>query len=112
VDSGADSSLFDAQYADLIGLDRADAAVETAVTAGGNGISILRWPSAPLEIQFGSSRFSFLGSFVDFPPGGDGVSLLGRRDFFSPHIIQFWESAELFNIDTSPDQPSGPPAGP
>lgn len=109
VDSGADSSLIDAQYAGVLGLDRADAQTSQAIGAGGSGITTLRWPAAPVEIQFSTRRMPFAGSFVEFPAGSDGVSLMGRRDFFVGHMIQFWEDAEMFNIDTSPDNPDGSP---
>jgi hypothetical protein len=59
-----------------------------------------------LEIQFGRGRFPFGGVFVEFPPTADPVNLLGRRDFFQRYIIQFWDAAELMNIDTSPDYPA------
>lgn len=105
VDSGAEMSLLDAQYADLLGLDRATADVSLAVGAGGHDLTVLRWPAAPLELQFENDRFPFLGSFVEFSAGGDGVNLLGRRDFFSRYIVQFWDAAELLSIDVSPDYP-------
>jgi hypothetical protein len=30
---------------------------------------------------------------------------MGRRDFFQRFIVQFWDAAELMNIDLSPDFP-------
>ncbi len=37
------------------------------------------------------------------------MNLLGRADFFARHIVQFWDAAELFNIDISPDFPNSAP---
>jgi aspartyl protease len=104
VDSGADTSLIDASYAEILGLNRSDAAVEDMATAGGGTIAVLRW-SAPLELQFEQDRFPFAGAFVEFPPNADSISLLGRADFFQRYIIQFWDAAELMDIDLSPDFP-------
>lgn len=94
-----------ASYAEVLGLDRADAATDLAIVANGDAVNCLRWPNAPLEIQFGRDRFPFNGHFLEFPPDADPVNLLGRRDFFQRYIIQFWDAAELMNIDTSPDYP-------
>jgi hypothetical protein len=105
VDSGADACAMDAGYADVLGLDRADAVIDLATVASGDTVNCLRWPNAPLEIQFGRDRFPFGGHFLEFPPAADPVNLLGRRDFFQRYIIQFWDAAELMNIDTSPDYP-------
>ncbi len=105
VDSGADASAMDASYANVLGLNRAHAVIETATVADGGTANCLRWPNAPLEIQFGRDRFPFGGFFFEFPPAADPVNLLGRRDFFQRYIIQFWDAAELMNIDTSPDYP-------
>ena len=32
---------------------------------------------------------------------------MGRTDFFSRFIVQFWDSRGLMNIDLSPDFPAG-----
>jgi hypothetical protein len=105
VDSGADMSALDAGYADLLGLDRADAVADAFTTAGGGTATCLSWPNAPLEMQFERDRFPFAGVFVEFGPDADPINLLGRKDFFERYIIQFWDAAELMNIDTSPDYP-------
>lgn len=105
VDSGADTSAMDASYANVLGLDRADAVTSTTTVAGGGTATCLSWPNAPLEIQFGRDRFPFNGVFLEFPPGSDTINLLGRRDFFQRYIIQFWDAAKLMSIDTSPDYP-------
>jgi hypothetical protein len=42
VDSGADSSLMDASYAQVLGLDVADAQASTAGVAGGGSIQCLQ----------------------------------------------------------------------
>jgi hypothetical protein len=99
----------DASYVDLLGLDRADATSEAIAVADGSAATCLRWPNTPIEIQFGRDRFPFGGVFVDFPPPADPVNLLGRRDFFQRYIIQFWDAAEMMNIDTSPDHPRRAP---
>jgi hypothetical protein len=111
VDSGADSSLFDADAADRLGLDRDIARIASSIGASGVTFSTYQWPTLPLEIEFESERFPFRGSFVDFPPDSDGVSLLGRADFFGKFIVQFWDAAGLMNIDLSPDFPRGPLSG-
>jgi hypothetical protein len=107
VDSGADSCLFDVGHAEDLGLDRADAVEDSAVIAGGDQVVVWTWPSEQLGIEFEDRRFPFCGRFMDFR-GADGVNLLGRRDFFAPFIIQFWDAEELINIDLSPSFPKGP----
>jgi hypothetical protein len=103
VDSGADGSLLDVGYADAVGLNRDDAEEITSVTASGAEMTCLRWPHAPLELQFETYRFPFKGAFAEFPPDADGTNLMGRRDFFDMFIIQFWNAAEMVSIDLSPD---------
>ena len=103
VDSGADFSVMDASYADLLGLKRAEAVSKDVTTAGGRNAKLLHWPKQKLEMQFGNDRFPFAGGFLVFPKKADPVNLLGRADFFQRYTVQFWESAELMNIDTSPD---------
>src|SRR5271157_4767252 len=71
VDSGADMSALDVNYADVLGLDRADAVTDTFATAGGGTATCLRWPNAPLEMQFERDRFPFAGVFVEFPSNAD-----------------------------------------
>jgi hypothetical protein len=112
VDSGADRSLIDVQYAELVGLDRADAEKSEAIGASGATFEILRWPNAPLELQFGRERFAFSGFFADFGGPDDAENLMGRSDFFQRFIVQFWEAAEMMNIDLSPDFPVPIPAKP
>ncbi|HVS27526.1 MAG TPA: retropepsin-like aspartic protease [Burkholderiales bacterium] len=109
VDSGADCSLMDVSYAQVLGLKRADAKVTRAATAGGTTVRILRWPVKKLEIQFENDRFPFEGAFVEFPKNADPVNLLGRKDFFQRYMVQFWDAAEMMNIDTSPDFPRPAP---
>ncbi|SRR6266851_5325458 len=109
VDSGADCSLMDASYADLLGLDRSEAVASDMVTASGTTVSVLHWPNRPLEMQFESDRFPFLGKFIEFPAGSDPGNLVGRSDFFQRYIVQFWDAAQMMNIDTSPDFPRPAP---
>ena len=108
VDSGADTSILDAGYAEFLGLDRAEAETEGAVTASGQVITYRRWPAADLEIDFAGRRFPYNGGFIDFPADSDPTNLLGRSDFFQQYIIQFWEAARLMSIDLAP-QFSYPP---
>lgn len=108
VDSGADSSLLDIGYAGLLGLTLQEAQKSAAVAAGGNEIEIYNWPPGLLDFQFEGQRFPFSGSFAEFSSAG-GMNLLGRRDFFAPFIIQFWDAQGLMNIDLSPDFPRGDP---
>ena len=63
----------------------------------------MRWPDAKIELQFASQRFPFMGAFADFSVQADGENLLDRADFFQSFIVQFWESAQLMNIDLSPN---------
>lgn len=107
VDSGADSSLLDASYADALGLDRAEAQTADAVVASGGKVSVLCWRHLPLELQFETERFPFRGAFADFPAGSDGENLMGRQDFFERFIIQFWDAQNLMCIDLSPDLAKG-----
>ena len=111
VDSGAEYSLIDVRIADILGLERHIAEVGEAVGAGGAIFPTYRWPITPLEIQFGAERFPFRGSFAAVPPGSDTPNLLGRGDFFQRFIVQFWDAAELMNIDLSPDFPRPPLSG-
>jgi len=103
VDSGADYSLFDVKYADALGLERGPADIGEAASAGGSTFTTYRWPRVPLEIQFEAERFLLRGAFAAFPASSDRLDLLGRRDFFQRFIVQFWDAAELMNIDLSPD---------
>jgi hypothetical protein len=105
VDSGADASLLDASYADVLGLDRADAIALDVTVASGGTATAFRWPHAPLELQFENERFPFLGMFADFPEDADPENLMGRADFFERFIIQFWDAQNLMCIDLSPDLP-------
>jgi len=43
------------------------------------------------------------------PAAGPPVNLLGRADFFKRYVVQFWEAADMMNIDTSPDNPRPAP---
>ena len=107
VDSGADVSLINLEYADVLGLDIKDAVEDEAQVASGESVKVYSWPEAGLEIQFETHRFPFLGNFVEFSPDSDGQNLMGRGDFFSQFIIQFWDAKSLMNIDLSPDHPNG-----
>lgn len=107
VDSGADASLLDIGYADLLGLDRADAQVHAAVVASGEAVSVYQWPPGLLELQFETQRFPFKGSFIEFTANADGENLMGRKDFFARFIVQFWDARSLMNIDLSPDHANG-----
>jgi hypothetical protein len=108
VDSGADVSLLDVSLADMLGLDRATAVIQSSIGASGVAFATLEWPAASIEFEFDGVRFPFRGSFVDFPADADGMNLLGRGDFFQRFIVQFWDAAELMNIDLSPDFPHPP----
>jgi hypothetical protein len=105
VDSGADTSFLDGSYADLLGLDRAQAVTTNVVVASGGSAQAMRWPNVPLELQFENERFPYLGMFADFPAGSDPENLMGRQDFFERFIIQFWDAQNLMCIDLSPDLP-------
>lgn len=107
VDSGADSSLLDIGYADLLGLDRSDAVTEEAIVASGEPITVYKWPEGLLELQFETDRFPFRGSFIEYSANADGDNLMGRADFFEHFIVQFWDARDLMNIDLSPDFPHG-----
>lgn len=110
VDSGADSSLLDLDVGLAVGLDPADAVRGKAVTAGGGTMEVLSWPNAGLELQFERDRFPFKGEFARFAAGDDGVSLLGRSDFFDRYVVGFWEADGILNIDSSPYR-AHPPIG-
>lgn len=105
VDSGADLSVLDVSYADALGLDRTTAVRDQMTVAGGGQVDCLTWPGAPLEFEFAREKFPFEGAFVDVPPGSQALNLLGRKDFFSRYIVQFWDANEMLNIDLSPDYP-------
>jgi hypothetical protein len=110
VDSGADSSLLDLEVALAVGLDEAKAVKGSAITAGGGAMEVLSWPKARLELQFEGDRFPFKGEFARFVTGNDGVSLLGRSDFFDRYVVSFWEADGILNIDSSPYR-AHPPIG-
>lgn len=99
----------DSSYADLLGLDRAEAVPSEVTAAGGGILRLLRWPNRQLEIQFENDRFPFKGDFVEIPPNSAAGNVLGRDDFFQRYIVQFWDAAEMMNIDTSPDYPRPAP---
>ena len=111
VDSGADFSVFDIAIADTLGLDRSAAQLIDNVGPGASSVPTYRGTDALLEIEFEAERFPFAGSFAMFPPGSEPLNLLGRRDFFQRFTVQFWEAAELMNIDLSPDFPRPPLSG-
>jgi len=110
LDSGADSSLMNAEYVEVLGLDRKDAVEVESVNAGGEPMTSLTWPGAPLEIQFEDARFPFRGAFAEFKPGDDGLNLLGRADFFSHHTVTFMDAEGVVQIDESPFS-ARPPVG-
>ena len=95
--------MMNASYAEILGLRRAAAVEEQSVAADGREFTSLRWPN--VEMEFGQERFAFAGVFVEFPADADAVNLLGREDFFNRFIVQFWDAAELFNVDLSPEFP-------
>jgi hypothetical protein len=109
VDSGADFTLLDVGHAEDIGLDRRDAVTEESIGASGLPFRTYRWPDAELELQFELERFPFVGAFVEFGDPAAGVNLVGRGDFFRRFVIQFWDAAELVNIDLSPVFPRPTP---
>jgi hypothetical protein len=90
-------------YTSVLGLKRQDGKREDSVGAGGADFTTWSWPN--LEIQFADERFPFLGSFVEFTAKSEPLNLLGRKDFFNRFTITFWDAAELFNVDLSPDYP-------
>jgi hypothetical protein len=112
LDSGADSSLMNADYISLLGLDRADAEEGQSIAAGGEPMTCLSWPKANLEIQFEGNRFRFLGEFAEFRHGDDGLNLAGRQDFFSQYVVTFWDAEGLVQIDESPFAARPPIASP
>lgn len=103
LDSGADVSLLDLEYALVLGLDLADASPLEAGTASGEQFQVWRWPPGTLHLQFNGQSLSFEGAFVEVPPGSDFMNLLGRRDFFQRFAVEFWEAASLFRVDLGPD---------
>ena len=106
VDSGADVSLFNVDYALKLGLDPADAQRTRAVGAGGAAVDCMSWSG--LELEFEQDRIAFAGRFIDLPASAPRMNLLGRRDFFQRYMVQFWDGAGLFGIDISPDFPKTP----
>ena len=90
-------------YALDLGLSTAEGQRTRAVGAGGAAVDCLSWPG--LELEFEQDRFPFAGRFVDLPASTPRMNLLGRRDFFQRYIVQFWDAADLFGIDLSPDFP-------
>lgn len=105
VDSGADTSLLDLEYALALGLESSDARRAQVTTAGGGQLIVWRWPSVRLQLESAGERFPFCGTFVEAATEGDFVNLLGRDDFFQRFVVQFWDPAQLLNIDLSPDFP-------
>lgn len=108
VDSGADQSVFDLALAQALGLDAAAAVGVGVSTADGRAATMLRWPDASLALEFAGHEVPFEGQFVHAQSGGDFINLLGREDFFTGLIIQFWNDRRRFNLDSSPDWPQDP----
>jgi hypothetical protein len=106
LDTGADTSLIDASYAEVLGLDRSQALEHVMGVGGGGSITCLRWPGVNLEFEFGGIRFEFKGAFFEYGPDDEPLSIFGA-DFFAPFIVQFWEQAGLVSIDLSPDFAKG-----
>lgn len=105
VDSGAQYSLLDMAIAEALGLERRSAGVRESIGATGTSFPSFHWPDARLEFEFLGERIPFRGAFAPFQTADDQLNLLGRADFFQRFIIQFWDAAELMNIDVSPDFP-------
>lgn len=105
IDSGADRSVFDLALPQALGLDPATAQGVGVTTADGSGSRMLQWPDADVVLEFAGHAASFEGVFADPPSGGDFTNLLGREDFFTGPIVQFWNDRRRFNLDSSPDRP-------
>lgn len=108
IDSGASQSVFSVALARDLGLDPSAADAVGASTADGSRASMLRWPDAQVTVEFAGHAAPFTGLFVDPVEGGDFMNLLGREDFFSRLIVQFWDDHGVFNVDASPDWPQDP----
>src|ERR1700730_4278656 len=67
VDSGADSSLVDLSFAEVLGLDRAQAQEVVGGLADGSRVNFFSWPDRPLALQFGVDRFPVERKFVEVP---------------------------------------------
>src|SRR5882762_8260957 len=69
VDSGADISVVDVSYADLLGLDRTEAVSKDVTTAGGKKTKMLQRPKRKLQIHFANDQVPLTGGFLVFPKG-------------------------------------------
>lgn len=85
VDSGADSCIFDAQIADILGIDLADG--ERRIVAGITGVQ-KPYVVHPVTIEVGGRVFETVAGFLpDMPPLGYGV--VGQQGFFEHFIVRF-----------------------
>ena len=83
-DSGAFSSIFSLQEADLLGIDYSKGKAGSAVTGDGNIIPVY---SHILPVHFGPLAFNATIGFS--PKLGIGINLLGRKDFFERFTVVF-----------------------
>ncbi len=97
--------MFEIGLAWALGLDPADAEPVSVSTADGSPAPMMRWPGSRVSMEFADHRSDFKGQFVDSAAGGTFQNLLGREDFFSGLVVQFWNDRALFNVDASPDAP-------
>ncbi len=96
IDSGADSSLFNEQFASVLGLDLSQGQTGSSLGLGG---------TAPV-VYFGifltvrGKRFS---ANVGFTKGiGPQFGLLGRRDFFQVFLVGFDQPSQQFFLHRLP----------
>ena len=85
VDSGADSCIFDAQIADILGIELA--AGDRRMVAGITGVQ-RPYFTHPVTIGVGERAFEIVAGFLpDMPPLGYGV--VGQHGFFDHFIVRF-----------------------
>lgn len=93
IDSGADISVFNMGYADLLGIDPKEC---EAVTVGGVGGVPYDCYKTTIKVQpEGLAAITVPVLFID-SSGVDGI--LGQEGFFDQHVIRFDKAETLFEV--------------
>ncbi len=97
VDSGAHRSIFDAQYAEHLGIDDVTSGIETQFS-GITGDRLVGYQH-DVTLEIGGNRFGPLSIAFsyDIPPG-QWYDILGQEDFFTLFPIKFSRSKKQIHL--------------
>ncbi len=92
IDSGADVSLFPADWAEPLGIQIADCQMVPGMSASGGACEIHVWKE-PLHAVLLGRKFELTPAF-----GGTNEVLLGRDDFFMQFEARFNQQKKRFSL--------------